>query len=114
MAFSPCRSAALSFRCLLAASIWTTGLFYLSYLFGALTEQWLGWWRWPAILLAFLLPLYAVQKLVRAKTPKPAARPSGRLAPLDAACMAFIQHLDFVQRRPQHRDKIGQMRFAEG
>jgi membrane protein DedA with SNARE-associated domain len=55
---------------LLAASIWTTGLFYLSYLFGALTEQWLGWWRWPAILLAFLLPLYAVQKLVRAKTPE--------------------------------------------
>lgn len=50
---------------LLAVSIWTTGLFYFSYVFGALTAQWLGYWRWPAIALALVVPLFMVRRLMR-------------------------------------------------
>lgn len=52
---------------LLAASIWTTGLFYLSYEFGALTEHWLGLWRWPVVIIAVLLPLIMIERLVRGR-----------------------------------------------
>jgi membrane protein DedA with SNARE-associated domain len=51
----------------LAASVWTTGLFYLSYAFGALTVRWLGYWQWPAIVLAFACPLLLVRRLLRRK-----------------------------------------------
>jgi membrane protein DedA with SNARE-associated domain len=50
---------------LLATIIWTSGLFYLSYAFGTLSTQWLGYWRWPAIILAFGLPIYLVQHFLR-------------------------------------------------
>ena len=49
----------------LAASIWTTGLFYLSYQFGALTVEWLGVLRWPIIVIAAVVPLLAVERLLR-------------------------------------------------
>jgi membrane protein DedA with SNARE-associated domain len=49
----------------LATSIWTTGLFYLSFAFGALTTQWLGYWRWPAIVLAIATPILLLQHFLR-------------------------------------------------
>jgi membrane protein DedA with SNARE-associated domain len=49
---------------ILAAGIWTTGLFYLSYEFGALSAKWLGFWRWPAIFIAIIVPLFVVQRIV--------------------------------------------------
>lgn len=49
----------------LAASIWTTGLFYLSYEFGALTERWLGFWRWPTLIIALVVPLLLTQRILR-------------------------------------------------
>jgi len=49
----------------LATIIWTTGLFSLSYEFGALTAQWLGFWRWPAILLALGVPILLIRHLTR-------------------------------------------------
>jgi membrane protein DedA with SNARE-associated domain len=51
----------------LAASVWTTGLFYLSYAFGALTERWLGYWQWPAVVFALACPLLLVRRLLRRK-----------------------------------------------
>jgi membrane protein DedA with SNARE-associated domain len=50
-----------------AASIWTTGLFFLSYEFGALTADWLGILRWPAIVVAAILPLIAIERMVRGR-----------------------------------------------
>lgn len=50
---------------IMGTSIWTTGLFYLSSTFGAITANWLGIWRWPAVLLAFLVPLMLLRRLVR-------------------------------------------------
>jgi membrane protein DedA with SNARE-associated domain len=52
-----------------AASIWTTGLFYLSYKFGTLTEDWLGVLRWPVIIILAILPLIAIERLVRGRVP---------------------------------------------
>jgi membrane protein DedA with SNARE-associated domain len=49
----------------LATSIWTTGLFVLSFAFGALTTQWLGYWRWPAIVLAIATPIFLLQHFLR-------------------------------------------------
>lgn len=49
----------------LAASIWTSGLFYLSYQFGSLTVEWLGALRWPILILAAVAPLIAVERLLR-------------------------------------------------
>ena len=51
-----------------AASIWTGGLFYLSYTFGSLTAAWLGFWRWPAMALAFLVPLLLLRKFANSKS----------------------------------------------
>ena len=60
---------------ILATSIWTTGLFYLSLAFGALTAQWLGYWRWPAVALAVVVPLFLLQRLIRSEvSPQAAAR----------------------------------------
>ena len=50
---------------LLAASIWTTGLFTLSYRFGAATEAWLGFWRWPALLVAVIVPLFILRRVLQ-------------------------------------------------
>ncbi len=50
-----------------AASIWTTGLFYLSYEFGALTADWLGVLRWPVIVVAAIVPLLAIERIVRGR-----------------------------------------------
>lgn len=52
-----------------AASIWTTGLFYLSYKFAALTADWLGMLRWPVIVVATILPLLAIRHLVQGRVP---------------------------------------------
>ncbi|MGC1180434.1 MAG: VTT domain-containing protein [Methyloceanibacter sp.] len=52
-----------------AASIWTTGLFYLSYEFGALTADWLGVLRWPVIIIAAIVPLLAIERIVRGRVP---------------------------------------------
>ena len=54
---------------IVAASIWTTGLFYLSYKFGTLTEDWLGFLRWPVIIILAILPLLAIGRLVRGRVP---------------------------------------------
>ncbi|MGH7141791.1 MAG: DedA family protein [Minisyncoccia bacterium] len=52
---------------ILAALIWTTGLFGLSYFFGHATESWLGPWRWSiAIVIAlviFLVGRYRSRKI---------------------------------------------------
>jgi membrane protein DedA with SNARE-associated domain len=58
----------------LAASIWTTGLFYLSYEFGALTLHWLGYWSWPAVILAFGVPIFLIQHLLRPEASAETAR----------------------------------------
>jgi membrane protein DedA with SNARE-associated domain len=50
-----------------AASIWTTGLFFLAYEFGTLTADWLGILRWPAIVVAAILPLIAIERMVRGR-----------------------------------------------
>jgi len=52
-----------------AASIWTTGLFYLSYEFGALTADWFGVLRWPVIIIAAIVPLLAIERVVRGRVP---------------------------------------------
>jgi membrane protein DedA with SNARE-associated domain len=54
---------------ILAASIWTTGLFYLAYEFGALTSDWLGLLRWPVILVAAIVPLLVLERMLRGKVP---------------------------------------------
>ncbi|MGZ5850141.1 MAG: DedA family protein [Methyloceanibacter sp.] len=54
---------------ILAASIWTTGLFYLSYEFGTLTADWLGVLRWPAIIIAPIVPLLAIERIMRGRVP---------------------------------------------
>jgi membrane protein DedA with SNARE-associated domain len=54
---------------ILAASIWTTGLFYLSYEFGALTVDWLGVLRWPVIIIAAIVPLLTIGRIVRGRVP---------------------------------------------
>jgi membrane protein DedA with SNARE-associated domain len=54
---------------ILAASLWTTGLFFLSYQFGTLTADWLGVLRWPAIIVAAILPLVAIERIVRGRVP---------------------------------------------
>ena len=54
---------------ILAASIWTTGLFYLSYEFGTLTADWLGVLRWPAIIIAAIVPLLAIERIMRGRVP---------------------------------------------
>ena len=59
----------------LATSIWTTGLFYLSYAFGGLTERWLGYWRFPAVVLAFAVPLFLLRRLTRHEDQTPNAAP---------------------------------------
>jgi membrane protein DedA with SNARE-associated domain len=61
---------------LLAASVWTTGLFYLSCLFGLRAEAWLGYWKWPTILLGFLVPLALAGRLMRGRlSPEPTPLP---------------------------------------
>jgi membrane protein DedA with SNARE-associated domain len=54
---------------LLAVAIWTTGLFYLSYAYGALTADWLGMLRWPLIILAGIVPLLVIERFLRARAP---------------------------------------------
>ena len=54
---------------IVAASIWTTGLFYLSYEFGTLTADWLGVLRWPVITIAAIVPLLAIERVMRAGVP---------------------------------------------
>ena len=54
---------------IVAASIWTTGLFYLSYEFGTLTADWLGVLRWPLITIAAIAPLLAIERIMRGRVP---------------------------------------------
>ena len=54
---------------ILAASLWTTGLFYLAYEFGALTAHWLGILRWPVIIVVAVVPLLAIERIVRGRVP---------------------------------------------
>jgi membrane protein DedA with SNARE-associated domain len=54
---------------LLAVGIWTSGLFYLSFAYGALTANWLGMLRWPLIVIAGIVPLLAVERALRARMP---------------------------------------------
>jgi len=49
---------------LLAAAIWTPGLFYLSYKFAALAANWLGVLQWPVIVGAIIAPLLVLRHLV--------------------------------------------------
>lgn len=49
----------------LATVIWTSGLFFLSHAFGTLTTQWLGYWRWPTIILSLGVPIFMIQHFVR-------------------------------------------------
>lgn len=48
-----------------AVCVWSTGLYYLAYTFGVLTQRILGYWQWPAIGLAFLFPTLLVRYLLR-------------------------------------------------
>lgn len=48
---------------ILAVTLWTTGLFYLSYTFGKLTAHWLGVLQWPIIIGAAILPLFFAKHL---------------------------------------------------
>ena len=57
----------------LAMLVWTSGLFYLSDAFGALTAQWLGYWRWPAIVLALGVPMLLIQHLTHPEASGPGA-----------------------------------------
>ena len=52
-----------------AVSIWTTGLFYVSYEFGAMTEHYLSLWQWPVIVIAMIAPLLAVERVMRGRIP---------------------------------------------
>ena len=63
----------------LATVIWTSGLFYLSYAFGTLTAQWLGYWRWPAIILAFGVPIFLIQHFMRREGPPEVIKPDGNI-----------------------------------
>lgn len=63
----PLRRFAVSVLC--AASIWTTGLFYLSYKFAALTADWLGMLRWPVLIVAMILPLLGIRHLLQGRIP---------------------------------------------
>jgi membrane protein DedA with SNARE-associated domain len=54
---------------IVAASIWTTGLFYLSYEFGTSTADWLGFLRWPVITIAAIVPLLAIERVMRGGVP---------------------------------------------
>lgn len=58
----------------LATLVWTTGLFSLSYEFGTLTAHWLGYWRWPAILLALGVPILLIRHLTRPEAANTQAR----------------------------------------
>lgn len=49
----------------LAASIWTTGLFLLSWKFAAITAQWLGVLRWPVLIVAIVAPLMIARHLIQ-------------------------------------------------
>lgn len=49
----------------LAASIWTTALFWLSYKFAALTSHWLGVLRWPVLIVAMIVPLMIATHLIQ-------------------------------------------------
>ena len=60
-----------------AVSIWTTGLFYLSYEFGQLTVHYLGLWQWPAVVIAVVAPLMVTKKIVRGRIPTDAANKQG-------------------------------------
>lgn len=53
----------------LAASIWTSGLFYLSYKFAAVTAQWLGVLRWPVLIVAAVVPLMIARHLIGGDMP---------------------------------------------
>ena len=63
----------------LATIIWTTGLFYLSYTFGTLTAQWLGYWRWPAIVLAIGVPIFLIHHFVRFDESSEAIKPGNNI-----------------------------------
>ena len=52
-----------------AASLWTTGLVFLSYQFGTLTSGWLGMLRWPALIFAAILPLLVIERMIRGRVP---------------------------------------------
>ena len=54
---------------IVAASIWTTGACTLSYEFGTLTADWLGVLRWPAITIAAIVPLLAIERIMRGRVP---------------------------------------------
>jgi membrane protein DedA with SNARE-associated domain len=49
----------------IAVCVWTSGLYYLAFTFGVLTQRLLGYWQWPTIALAFLAPMLLVQYFVR-------------------------------------------------
>lgn len=53
----------------LAASIWTTGLFLLSYKFAAITAHWLGVLRWPVLIVAAIVPLMIARHLIQGEMP---------------------------------------------
>nr|WP_240922602.1 VTT domain-containing protein [Oleiagrimonas sp. C23AA] len=52
-----------------AAAIWTTGLFYLSLKFADVTQHWLGLLRWPVLIVAAWAPLLLVRHLVKRRLP---------------------------------------------
>jgi membrane protein DedA with SNARE-associated domain len=54
----------------LAASIWTTALFLLSYKFAALTSHWLGVLRWPVLIVAVIVPLVVARHLIQGGMPE--------------------------------------------
>lgn len=54
----------------LAASVWTSGLFYLSYTFAAVTAHWLGLLRWPVLIVAAVVPLAIARHLITGNMPE--------------------------------------------
>lgn len=54
---------------MLAVTVWTTGLFYLSYTFGKLTAHWLGVLQWPIIIGAAVIPLLFAKHLAQKVLP---------------------------------------------
>jgi membrane protein DedA with SNARE-associated domain len=49
----------------IAVCIWSTGLYYLAFTFGVLTQRILGYWQWPTIGMAFLFPTLLVHHFLR-------------------------------------------------
>lgn len=63
---------------ILGTLIWTSSFFTAAYVFGNVTEHWLGIWRWPAAVGVIVLWLLFAQWRIRRRTNKAAQDGSGQ------------------------------------